>query len=86
MGRRRGGATGLMSLVLGGFISGFGQKKNPQPASGAVEKVVDKVIHRLWISLWKSLACLWIVVVDKQQQGGSPSGEPPRLVVGLVGV
>ena len=62
VGRRRGGATGLMSLVLGGFISGFGQKKNPQPASWAVDNVVDKVIHRLWISLWKSLACLWIPV------------------------
>jgi len=43
VGRRRGGATGLMSLVLGGFISGFGQKKIHNPHLG------------LWIMLWIKL-------------------------------
>jgi len=44
VGRRRGGATGLMSLVLGGFISGFGQKKIHNPHLGLWKK--------LWIKLF----------------------------------
>lgn len=37
-------------------------KKKSTTRIWAVDKVVNKVIHRLWISVWKSPSCLWIPV------------------------